>query len=354
MRAHHLLLLLLPACVAPAPIPGAAPADHLIRDGEVHFAHLWQLTDGGQNAEAYWSFAGDRLTWQAREDSKTETTCDAIFVSDAQGEVRQISSGHGVTTCAYFMPGDGELLYASTHAAHASCPDRPSFERGYVWPLHPEYDIYVQDLETGAERALVDDPGYDAEATVSPVGDRVVFTSTRSGDIELWTCDLQGGALHQVTDTLGYDGGAFFSHDGSRIVFRATEFESDEEIADYKETLAMHQVRPGKMELYVIDADGSNRQQVTRLGEANFAPYFHPSDEKILFSSNHTWPGTGPINFDLYMIGVDGEDLERVTFDEDFDCFPMFSHDGRYLAFASNRGNNKPGETNVFIAEWRD
>ena len=355
MRVHPLVLLLfLPACVTPAPIPGAAPADHLIREGESHFAHLWQLTDGGQNAEAYWSFAGDRLTWQGREDSKTEVTCDAIFVSDAEGEVRQISSGHGVTTCAYFMPGDEELLYASTHAAHATCPDRPGHERGYVWPLHPEFDIYVQDLETGGERLLVSNPGYDAEATVSPVGDRVVFTSTRSGDVELWTCDLDGGALHQVTDTLGYDGGAFFSHDGRRIVFRATEFSSEEEKTDYKETLALDQVRPGQMELYVIDADGSNRQQVTRLGEANFAPYFHPSDEKILFSSNHTWSGSGPINFDLYMIAVDGEGLERVTFDEDFDSFPMFSHDGRYLAFASNRGNNKRGETNVFIAEWRD
>lgn len=354
MRAHYLLLCLLPACTTPSPIPGGVPADHLIREGEVHFARLWQLTDGGQNAEAYWSFAGDRLTWQAREDSKTEDTCDAIFVTEADGSLKQVSSGRGVTTCAYFMPGDREVLYASTHAAHAACPAKPSFDRGYVWPLHPEYDIYVQDLETGKERALVERPGYDAEATVSPVGDRVVFTSTRSGDIELWTCDLEGGSLHQVTDTLGYDGGAFFSHDGSRIVFRATEFESDEEIADYKDTLAMHQVRPGKMELYVIDADGSNRQKVTDLGEANFAPYFHPSDEKILFSSNHTWPGTGPINFDLYMIDVNGQNLKRVTFDEDFDCFPMFSHDGRYLAFASNRGNNKPGETNVFIAEWRD
>ena len=357
MRPVLLPALLLCACAATPPIPpipGAAPADHLIREGETHFVHLWQLTDGGQNAEAYWSFAGDRLCWQAREDSETERTCDAIFVTEANGGVRQISNGRGVTTCAYYLPGDGELLYASTHAEHATCPDRPGHERGYVWPLHPEFDIYVQDLETGAERVLVSGPGYDAEATVSPLGDRVVFTSTRSGDVELWTCDLEGGSLHQVTDTLGYDGGAFFSHDGRRLVFRATEFSSEEEKADYKETLALDQVRPGKMELYVIDADGSNRRQVTRLGEANFAPYFHPSDEKILFSSNHTWSGSGPINFDLYLVDVDGGGLERVTYEESFDSFPMFSHDSRYLAFASNRGNSKLGETNVFIAEWRD
>jgi hypothetical protein len=358
MRLALITTALLSACAAtPAPpIPGAANADHLIREGESHFAHLWQFTDGGQNAEAYWSFAGDRLTWQARQDSKTERTCDAIFVTDASGAVSQVSSGRGVTTCAYFLPGDREVLYASTHAEHAVCPHRPGHENGYVWPLHPEFDIYIQDLETGAERPLVTGPGYDAEATVSPAGDRVVFTSTRSGDIELWTCDLDGGALHQVTDTVGYDGGAFFSHDGSKLVYRSTEFTpgDEQEVADYRETLARNEVRPGQMEIYVIDADGKNKQQVTRLGEANFAPYFHPSDEKILFSSNHTWSGTGAINFDLYLIDLDGENLERVTFEESFDSFPMFSHDGRHLAFASNRGNKKAGETNVFIAEWRD
>jgi Tol biopolymer transport system component len=356
MRPIHLTLLLLSACAAPAtpPIPGVAPVDHLIRAGETHFVHLWQLTDGGQNAEAYWSFAGDRLTWQAREDSTTETTCDAIYITGPDGAPQQISNGHGTTTCAYFLPDDTQLLYASTHAAHTTCPDRPSHERGYVWPLHPEFDIYIQDLATGTERLLIAGPGYDAEATVSPTGDRIVFTSTRSGDIELWTCDLNGGALHQVTDTLGYDGGAFFSHDGTKLVYRSTEFTSEEDKREYQETLARDQVRPGRMELYTIHADGTNRQQITQLGQANFAPYFHPSDEKILFSSNHTWSGTGPINFDLYLIDTTGQNLERITYEDSFDCFPMFSHNGRYLAFSSNRGNKQLGETNVFIAEWRD
>ena len=363
MRVHPLVLLLfLPACVTPAPIPGAAPADHLIREGESHFAHLWQLTDGGQNAEAYWSFAGDRLTWQGREDSKTEVTCDAIFVSDAEGEVRQISSGHGVTTCAYFMPGDEELLYASTHAAHATCPDRPGHERGYVWPLHPEFDIYVQDLETGGERLLVSNPGYDAEATVSPVGDRVVFTSTRSGDVELWTCDLDGGALHQVTDTLGYDGGAFFSHDGRWLVFRATAFDEENLQAEhdrYRDLLAHDLVRPHTMEVAIIRPDGSGRFQVTDLGGANWAPYFFPDDRRIIFSSNHHDGPENGIDFELFAIDVTGRRLERIThFDggpgKNFDSFPMFSRDGRYLAFSSNRGDGPPGDTNVFITEWRD
>lgn len=350
------------------PVPGAVLVNELIQPGETHFANLWQVTFGGQNAEAYWSFGDDRLSLQITDDPSWD--CDRIFVTGADGSLRQVSNGQGVTTCSFFMPGDDAVLYASTQSTHEGCP---KFVRGpvYTWPIWPEYDIYVASLVDGEERVLVDGYGYDAEATVSPRGDRIVFTSTRSGDLELWTCDLEGGDLRQVTDTLGYDGGAFFSHDGRTLVFRATgwtEGREAEEQAAYVEEYQRWRVKPNRMEIFTIRPDGQERTQVTHLGGANFAPYFFPDDERIIFASNHhNGEGKVGLNFDLFACDRDGGHLEQIThFDgppgRQFDSFPMFSHDGRFLAFSSNRGYAAPGskepgkvgDTDVFIAEWRD
>ena len=339
------------------PFAGLEPVDHLIEPEEEHFAHLWKVTSGGNNAEAYWSFGDGQLVLQ-RTNEAEGVPCDRIYVTDPEGEgLVQISNGVGVTTCGYFLPGDEQVLFASTHAGMEDCPPPPDFSRGYVWPIHAEYDIWVTDLESAETRRMTDEPGYDAEATISPQGDRIVFTSTRSGDLELWTCDLEGGDLRQVTDQLGYDGGAFFSHDGSKLVFRATVFSPEaeaEERATYRELLANWLVRPHALEVFVVDADGSNRRQVTNLGQANWAPYFFPSDERILFSTNHHDPDPSDgIDFDLFAIDEDGTDLERITYYDGFDSFAMFSHDGRYVAFASNRGGSEESETNVFVAAWR-
>ncbi len=339
---------------APAPIPGAIPADELIQPGEVHFAHLWKLTAGGENAEGYWSFAGDRLTLQ-RRDPAQGVVCDRIFVTDPRGgPLIQVSNGRGVTTCPFFMPGDDAVLFASTHGYHDACPEPPDRSRGYVWQLHPEFDLYVRDLRRGVVTQLTDTWGYDAEATVSPRGDRIVFTSTRGGDPELWTCELDGSGLFQVTNAVGYDGGAFFSHDGEELVFRATAFSPDDrdaELQEYESLLADWLVKPTKMELFIVGADGSNRRQVTALGGANWAPYFFPDDRALVFCTNHHTPS--PREFDLFAVDVDGENLRRITTYEGFDSFPMFSPDGRWLVFASNRGGATPGETNLFVAEWR-
>ncbi|MEW6073477.1 MAG: hypothetical protein AB1726_12915 [Planctomycetota bacterium] len=351
------LLLFAPACVTapPAPIPGAAGADHLIEPGETHLAHLWKLTRGGENAEAYWSFDGRRLVLQ-RRNLEEDIPCDRIFVVERGFDLELVSTGTGVTTCAYFLPGDRAVLFASTHGYAAECPPPIDFQKegGYVWAVHAEYDLYVRDLDTGELSPFLPCWGYDAEATVSPRGDRVVFTSTRGGDIDLWTCNLDGSNLVQVTDTLGYDGGAFFSHDGTQLVYRSTFFTPGKETAEtavYRELLARWRVRPHHMEIMLADADGGNRRQITHLGGANFAPFFFPDDTRVIFSTNHH--ETGARNFDLFAIGVDGEGLERITTYAGFDSFPVFSPDGRFLVFASNRGGERPGETNIYVAEWR-
>lgn len=339
----------------PTPIAGATACDELIRPGEKHFAHLWKVTTGVENAaEGYWSFAGDRLTLQATIDG---TSCDRILATDPlTGGMVPISNGAGVTTCSYFLPGDQRVLYASTHAFQQDCPPKVDMSKGYVWAIHPEYDIYVKDLASGRESALTTEWGYDAEATIAPRGDRMVFTSTRSGDLELWTCALDGSDLKQVTRELGYDGGAFFSHDGKWLVFRSTAFtpgKEDAERSDYQGLLKQWLVRPSRMEIMVCRPDGSERRRVTNLGKANFAPFFFPDDQRIVFASNHADEATRGRNFDLYAVDVEGGNLERITFDGEFDGFPMFSPDGRWLVFASNRGGRKSGETNLFVAQWR-
>ena len=354
------LSLLAAACAStrhgPPPIAGLENVDHLIQPGEKHFARLWQITYGGENAEGYWSFAGDRLTLQ-RRDPATGIECDRIFATDrAGGQLIPVSNGRGVTTCSYFLPGDKEIVFASTQAHQQDCPPPPDRSDGYVWSLHPEFDLYVHDLATGAERKLTETWGYDAEATVSPLGDRMVFTSERSGDLELWTCDLDGSDPRQVTDSLGYDGGAFFSHDGKKLIFRATHFVDQGPVGtreQYVELLKKHKIRPHRLDLFTCDVDGSNRRQVTDLGGASWAPYFFPGDERVIFSSNHHDPREQKFEFDLFATDTDGTDLEQITTYVGFDSFPMFSSDGHWLVFGSNRGGKQAGETNLFLAEWK-
>jgi Tol biopolymer transport system component len=191
---------------------------------------------------------------------------------------------------------------------------------------------------------------YDAEATLSPDGQTMVFTSLRDGDVDVYTMGVDGSNLRRLTEELGYDGGPFFSHDGRRIVWRRSVLTTARDSADYRALIAQNLVRPSRMEIWVMDVDGSNKRQVTDLGGANFAPFFTPDDRRIIFASNHTNPRGR--NFDLFLVNVDGTGLEQVTTHDDFDGFPMFSPDGLHLVFASNRNGKVPGETNIFIADW--
>jgi TolB protein len=330
--------------------PPAPPDAPLVLPREIHFANLKQLTFGGQNAEAYFSFDERRLIFQSTRDS---FHCDQQYIMDVSGSAPAlVSTGSGRTTCGYFFPGDRKILFSSTHAAMAGCPPEPDHSKGYVWAVYPEYDIYVADDDGRNMRVLTASPGYDAEATVSPAGDRIVFTSTRNGDLDLYTMKLDGSDVRQMTNEPGYDGGAFFSWDGSMIVYRGWHETDSTALASYRALLAGHLVRPARMELFVMNADGSHRRQITNNGAANFGPFFHPDNRRIIFASNMDDPRGR--NFDLYMIGIDGTGLERLTWNETFDGFPMFTRDGRHLVFASNRNGKVRGETNIFLADWTD
>jgi Tol biopolymer transport system component len=228
----------------------------------------------------------------------------------------------------------------------------PDHSKGYVWPIYETYDIYRSRPDGSEISKLTDSPGYDAEATVSPIGDRIVFTSMRDGDLDLYSMNLDGSDVVRLTDEIGYDGGAFYSPDGTKIVYRTRHPSDPAEIEDYQRLLADGLVRPSKLEIWVMDADGSNKRQITDLGVAAFAPFFHPSGEKIIFSSNYGDP-TGR-EFNLWMVDIDGSNLEQITFTEDFDGFPMWAPDGKTFVFCSNRHNSNPRETNVFVTEWVD
>jgi TolB protein len=328
--------------VAASPAVAREPAP-----GEQFFSGLTQLTFGGQNAEAYWSPDGSQLIFQR---TTSDSTCDQEYAINADGSgLHRVSNGLGRTTCGYFYDGGSRILYSSTFGADAKCPPTPDMSRGYVWALY-DYDVYTSKPDGSDLQKIFGTPGYDAEATLSPDGKRIVFTSTRDGDLDIYTMNVDGTDVRRLTTAPGYDGGPFFSHDGNKIVYRAWHPDTPEAVADYRALLAENLVRPSRMEIFVMDADGSNQRQITDLGGANFAPYFTPDDRQIIFASNHENPQSR--NFDLYLVNRDGTGLTKVTTDGDFDGFPMFSPDGTKLVFASNRYGSVPGETNIFIADW--
>ncbi|MBK1706621.1 TolB family protein [Halochromatium glycolicum] len=327
--------------------PNEGGASRVLYPGEDRLANVRQLTFGGENAEAYFSSDGDELIFQS---TRGDRQCDAIYRMDADGSnVRQVSSGEGATTCSFIAPDDKAIIYASTHLGGPECPPKPDMSQGYVWPLYASYDIFRADPDGSNRVRLTDTPGYDAEGVYSPQGDKIVFTSVRSGDLELYLMNPDGTGVEQLTDVPGYDGGAFFSRDGEWIVWRASRPEG-EALADYKALLAEGLVRPSKLEIFIMNLEDREPIQLTDNGAANFGPYWHPDGEHVIFVSNMDDPKGR--DFDLYLIDVETRELERVTHFPGFDGFPMFSYDGSKLVFASNRNNAVRGETNVFIADW--
>lgn len=335
-------------------------ADSLRFAGEAHFRNIRQLTFGGNNAEAYWSFDSKQLVFQSDWADINSQGCDQIFVMNADGSAlpdgamyQLASTGKGRTTCSYFLP-DGRVVFASTHKSGEACPPEVArSENRYVWPIYTSYDIYIGDADGNNIEPLITGEGYDAEATVSPDGKYIIYTSTRSGDLELWRYEIATGENIQLTSELGYDGGAFFSRDSKKIVWRASQPQG-EEAEVYKNLLSQNLVEPNALNVFVADIDGKNVMQVTDLPGANWAPFFHPDGERVLFCSNYESVGKGRPIFAIYMINIDGTGLKKIAHSGTFDAFPMFSYDGKKIVFASNRNASRTPtrDTNVFVADW--
>ena len=355
------------ACAQALPKP-AGPEPRF--PGEDRLGNIRQLTFGGTNAEAYWSFGGDELSFQHKGrwtysvpgDPAEGPACDQIYAmrvskSGDVSRLRRISNGFGRTTCAFFLPRDHRILYSSTFRADSACPAAPDRSRGYVWPTYPTYHFYTSRADGGGD-PIAAEPGapraYNAEATVCHDG-TVIFTSTRDGDLELYTGKLDSlgtiSSVTRITNTPGYDGGAVFSPDCRQIAWRASRPRPGAELAEYRELLAQHLVKPGRLELWTAQVDGKQAHRVTDLGAASFAPVFTPDGKHLVFSANLR--DSKSAAFDLYEIRLDGTELAQLTHSGTFDAFPMFSPDGQRLAFASNRNGHEPHETNIFVADWR-
>lgn len=324
--------------------------DSLRHPSERHLRNIRQLTFGGTNAEAYFSSDGARLIFQS---TRSPYSCDQMFTMSIDGSNQQlVSTGGGRTTCGYFFPGDRKILYASTHGHGSDCPPSPDKSKGYVWGVFNDYDIYVANADGSDLKVLSSSAGYDAEATISPKGDRIVFTSSRDGDLDLYTMNLDGSGVKRVTHELGYDGGAFFSWDGKKIVYRGYHPTDSVEVTEYKSLLSEQLVKPGKMEIFISDADGKNRHQLTHNNNANFAPFFFPDDKRIIFSSNMKDPSGR--YFDLFVMKADGSGLEQVTFGRHFNAFATLTKDSKKIVFVSDRNAKGRYEFNVFVADWVD
>lgn len=341
-------LLTLALLFASSLVSSRSQETSLALPAEKHLRNLKQLTFGGENAEAYFSSDGKQLIFQSTRDGGG---CDQIYTMNVDSSnVKMISNGEGRTTCSYFFPGGKRILYSSTHLGDKLCPPKADFSKGYVWAVYPSFDIFTAKSDGSDLKQLTNTPGYDAETTITLDGKKLVFTSMRDGDLDIYTMDADGKNVRRLTNELGYDGGPFWSYDGKQIVYRAHHPKTDAQKADYTDLLKQNLIRPTVLEIWVMNADGSNKRQVTSNGKANFGPYFFPDGKRIIFASN--MDDARGRNFDLYMINVAGTGLERITFNDTFDGFPMFSPDGKKLVFASNRNAKAQGETNVFIADW--
>lgn len=337
----------------------ATLADTLQYPEEKHFKNLQQLTFGGDNAEAYFSFDNKWIIFQ-KTNPKEGVTCDQMFIGKVPAfgekfEYKMVSTGKGRTTCGAFLKDGKHIIYASTHLGGADCPptpDRSKYGNKYIWPLYASYDIFMADYNGKIVKQLTKSPGYDAEATVSPDGKKMVYTSTKDGDIELYVMDLKSGKEKRITNHLGYDGGAWFSPDGTKLIWRASSPKTDAEIKEYKALLEEDLVAPTNMEVWIANADGSNAKQVTSFGQANWAPAYMPDNKHIIFASNHEYKRGFPFN--LYIINEDGSGLTKISRDKGFDAFPMFSYDGKKFIFCSNRNNGGTRDTNIFLADWAE
>jgi TolB protein len=361
-KALYLFFVLIYTSKAGAQQPpsGKANIDSIHYSFEKHFTNVQQLTFGGDNAEAYFSFDGKWLIFQ-KTNSKEGIACDQMFIAKIPTNTGEkfvpklVSTGKGRTTCGAFLKDGKHVVYASTHLGSDTCPpapDRKKYGNKYIWPLYESFDIFMADLDGNIVKQLTKSKGYDAEATISPDGKKMIYTSTKDGDIDLYIMDLKTGKEKRITSSLGYDGGAWFSPDGKKIIWRASRPKTETEIKEYKDLLAEHLVAPTNMEVFIANADGTDVKQVTALGNANWAPAYLPDSKKIIFASNHQSKRGFPFN--LFLINEDGSGLEKISAEKSFDAFPMFSPDGKKIVFCSNRNNGGTRDTNIFIADWID
>lgn len=325
---------------------------------EVLLDNVRQLTFEGRRAgEGYFNADGTKMIFQSERNP--ENPFYQIYLMDLEtGDVDQLSPGHGRTTCAWVHPSERWALYSSTHEDPraqdymvAELQERASGkQKRYSWNYDPAYEIYAQDLSTGARVNLTNVVGYDAEGSYSPDGDWIAFASNRRaylGDMteaeaklfehdqaammDIYLMRADGTQVERLTTALGYDGGPFFSADGKFITWRR-----------FSENGA-------SAEIYTMDLATRAEKRLTHMGHMSWAPYFHPSGDYLIFASNQQ----GYANFELFLVDAGGmREPVRVTYTDGFDGLPVFSPDGQKLSWTSKRTANNTSQ--IFWADWND
>jgi Tol biopolymer transport system component len=343
--------LLLAALAAQHPPTGpdaavALSAEEVARLEARHLTNIRQVTFGLAKAgEGYFSPDGHSIIFQA-----VPHVAPSIFHRPAPDEdgyqiylgalaedapLRMISTGRGRCTCPFFHPSGKSVLFASTHLnprTDAEPPRGPAYSRTarYRWEFPESMDIFTADLDGKILNRLTDAPGYDAEASYSPDGSRIVFTSFRDGDAEIYVMDADGRSPRRITHARGYDGGPFFSPDGKQIVYRSDRKGND------------------LLQIYLNNAQGTAERALTHDEFVNWGPYFHPSGRHIIYATSRH----GHTNYELYLMDVDTGRLERITYHEGFDGLPVFSPDGKRLMWTSS-GRVADRKSQLFIADFK-
>jgi Tol biopolymer transport system component len=203
-----------------------------------------------------------------------------------------------------------------------------------------EQAVRAVDLARGtslAQHALTQNDAYDAEDAFSPDGKWIVFTSNRTGDLELYVMRPDGSGVVQLTHTKGYDGGPFFSPSGKQLIYR-----SDRAGNDLLQIFVADIVRDRAGNITGL----AHERQLTRDNNVNWGPYWHPDGRHLIYATS----AHGHTNYELYLIRSDGSHKTRITFTDGFDGLPVFSPDGKSLMWSSKRAADKT--TQVFIARF--
>jgi Tol biopolymer transport system component len=331
MKASLVLLLLLAALPAQQGRSAPSAVKDWVAEGEVCLKNVRQHTfEGERSGEAYFSPDQKLIAFQS---VRGDCPHYQIYIKKLDGTgLWRVTPGQGLTTCAYFRPDGKRMIWASTHLDAATYGPPPPDQGRYAWDKHASFDIFESDLDGANAKRLTTTPGYDAEGSYSPDGARIVFTSSRGDGIaRIWTMAADGSDARQVTTaTTTYDGGPFFSPDGKRICFRGFRNEKNPRLAN----------------LFVIDADGGNETQVTNDLAVNWAPYWHPNGDVLVWCKNLA----GHTNYDLFLIRLSDKSKLRLTRHPAADVLPVFSPDGTKLVWTSLRAD---GRSQLFVADFR-
>ena len=313
--------------------------------------NIIQLSFEGDNGEAYFNHDNSKLVFQSKRD---DSECDKLYLIDTKGEgLIPFALTDGAFTCAYYSLNDRYIFFSSTMQDGPECPEiyqHPN-PRKYIWPLR-NYEIFRWDGSEAVQ--LTDYRGYNAEATIHPTEEKIIFTSLRDGDIDLYEMDYNGENIKRITTEFGYDGGAFYSPNGNNIVWRAWYPQTDKEKEQWSTNLTNMYIDAVPLDIYIAKRDGSDRKRLTSNGATNWAPSWHPDGKHIVFSSNmddwrEDYNAFGS-NFELYIININTLKLTRLTNNDTFDSFPVISKDGQ-IVFSSNRNAKNPRQTNIFIGK---